>query len=96
MTICFGLVFGIVIYCIAKAACNFYFHPLANFPGPWWAAVSSFPEFYYDVIEGGRYFSVVADMHEKYGKYKLLPSNSSDTKLKTQVLWCASTPMSCT
>jgi hypothetical protein len=30
-------------------------------------ALSYWPEFYYDVLLGGRYFRVIDDMHLKYG-----------------------------
>lgn len=39
------------------------------FPGPWWAAVSYLPEFYYDAVEGGRYFAMIIKMHEQYGMW---------------------------
>jgi hypothetical protein len=50
-----------------KAFYNFYLHPLAKIPGPWWAAVSYLPEMYYDLVEGGRYWTVVVEMHKNYG-----------------------------
>jgi hypothetical protein len=59
-------------YCLSKAVYNLFFHPLAKFPGPWWAGISYLAEFYYDVIEGGRYFMVVTQLHEKYGERELL------------------------
>jgi hypothetical protein len=59
----------LVIFYLLKAIYNFYFHPLAHIPGPWWAAVSYLPEIYYDVIKGGRYFTVVIEMHKRYGTF---------------------------
>lgn len=74
-----GLVALALVYNFAHAVHNLYFHPLAKFPGPWWAGVSYLAEFYYDVIEGGRYFMVVAHMHEKYGE-------CGSTDLQTKVI----------
>jgi len=44
-----------------------WFHPLSNVPGPRLIALSYWPEFYYDVLLGGRYFLVIDEMHRKYG-----------------------------
>jgi hypothetical protein len=62
-----GLAAVIFAYYVAKVVYNLYFHPLAKIPGPWWAAASYLPEFYYDFIQGGRYFTVLIEMHEQYG-----------------------------
>ncbi|KAF2730915.1 benzoate 4-monooxygenase cytochrome P450 [Polyplosphaeria fusca] len=63
-----GLVLSLVVgYVICNAIYNLYFHPLAGFPGPWWAHVSTLHEFYYDVVQGGLYTKVIHQMHEKYG-----------------------------
>jgi hypothetical protein len=55
-------------YWLYKITYNLYFHPLAKFPGPWWAAASYLPELYYDIVQGGQYYKKVIEMHEKYGK----------------------------
>lgn len=34
-------------------------------------AVSYWPEFYYDVLLGGKYFRVIDKMHERYGMWAL-------------------------
>lgn len=47
-------------------------HPLAKFPGPKWAAVTSAYELYYDAIKGGQYTFEIIRMHEKYGKSLIL------------------------
>jgi hypothetical protein len=44
-----------------------YFHPLSKFPGPKLAAASTLYEFYYNVIQGGRYLFVIEELHRKYG-----------------------------
>jgi hypothetical protein len=58
-----------VAYRLYKIIYNLYFHPLAKFPGPWWAAASYFAEFYYDIVRGGQYYKKVIQMHEEYGKF---------------------------
>jgi hypothetical protein len=49
------------------------FHPLAKFPGPKLAALTTWYEGYYDVIRyKGRFTFHLEDLHKKYGKQKLL------------------------
>ncbi|KMU91874.1 cytochrome P450 monooxygenase [Coccidioides immitis H538.4] len=51
---------GLVIY-------RLYFHPLAKFPGPRYAALSRWHEIYYDVYLGGKFIFHIEDLHKKYG-----------------------------
>ncbi|KAM5346025.1 hypothetical protein ACJZ2D_017222 [Fusarium nematophilum] len=44
------------------------FLPLAGFPGSKVAAATGWYEFYYDVIDHGRYYYKINQMHDKYGK----------------------------
>ncbi|KAI1108378.1 cytochrome P450 [Nemania sp. NC0429] len=44
-----------------------FFHPLARFPGPRWAAISRWYEAYYDVVLGGQYTAKIAKLHKEYG-----------------------------
>ncbi|KAL9117625.1 MAG: hypothetical protein Q9187_005835, partial [Circinaria calcarea] len=44
-----------------------YFSPIAKFPGPRLAALSLWYEFYYDVIQDGRYTWKIAELHKQYG-----------------------------
>lgn len=41
--------------------------PLAKIPGPKLAALTSWYEFYYDVIEPGQYVWKIRDLHAEYG-----------------------------
>jgi len=52
--------FGLVIY-------RLYFHPLAKFPGPKYAAISRWHEFYYEVVKQGQFTFKVQELHKKYG-----------------------------
>ncbi|KAI1845769.1 hypothetical protein JX266_008134 [Neoarthrinium moseri] len=54
-------------YCCAVAIYRLYFSPLAKFPGPKLAALTSLYAGYYDVIRGGQYVWIVEEMHRKYG-----------------------------
>lgn len=51
---------GLVIY-------RLYFHPLAAFPGPKYAAISRWHEFYYEVVKQGQFTFEVQKLHERYG-----------------------------
>ncbi len=43
------------------------FHPLSRYPGPTLAAMSSWYEFYFDVVKRGRFLWEIEKMHEEYG-----------------------------
>lgn len=47
---------------------HLYLTPVAAIPGPFWAKVSSWYEFYYDYVHVGKYYERIREMHEKYGK----------------------------
>ena len=50
-----------------------YFSPLAKIPGPRLAALTSWYEFYYDVILPGRYVFKIKELHEEYGASSPFP-----------------------
>ena len=52
---------GLVIY-------RLYFHPLAKFPGPTYAAISHWHEAYYDVALKGQFTFKVQELHRQYGR----------------------------
>jgi hypothetical protein len=53
---------GLVIY-------RLYFHPLAKFPGPKYAAISRWHEFYYEVVLKGQFTFKVQELHKQYGGF---------------------------
>ncbi|RDA94541.1 hypothetical protein CP533_2745 [Ophiocordyceps camponoti-saundersi (nom. inval.)] len=57
----------LLLYVAGKIIYRLYFHPLRKFPGPKLAAISSLPEFYYNVVKGGMFIWEVERMHDKYG-----------------------------
>lgn len=70
---------ALAAYHVVKAIYNISpLHPLSHIPGPKFAAATYFPEFWDDVIRGGRYTKTIRDMHAKYGQSHP-PSRPSDT-----------------
>ncbi|KIW90646.1 uncharacterized protein Z519_08429 [Cladophialophora bantiana CBS 173.52] len=55
------------LYLIGLVIYRLYFHPLAKFPGPKYAAISHWHEVYYDVILQGQFTFQVQEMHKQYG-----------------------------
>lgn len=59
---------ALVTYHLVRAAWNLSSaHPLSSIPGPRLAAASYLPEFYYDVVEFGKYTKKIQELHEIYG-----------------------------
>ena len=46
-----------------------YLHPLAGVPGPKLAALTSWYEFYYDCVLGGKYCFKIDELHKQYGEF---------------------------
>ncbi len=44
-----------------------FLSPLAHIPGPKLAALTSWYEFYYDVVKPGRFVWKIKDLHAEYG-----------------------------
>ena len=51
----------------AEAVRRLYFHPLAHIPGPKLAALSWWYEFYFDVVQQGKYVFQIQELHKQYG-----------------------------
>lgn len=56
-----------ITYYATLAFYRLYLHRLARFPGPRLAAISTWYEGYYDIIQGGQYTFKIAQMHKQYG-----------------------------
>ena len=61
-----------IVALLGLAIYRVYFHPLAAFPGPLLAAVTTWYEGYYDIVHQGRYLWQIEQMHKKYGEFPLL------------------------
>ena len=59
---------GLVIY-------RLFFHPLAKFPGPKYAAISRWHEYYYDVHLQGQFLFYIKTLHDKYGESPVSDNN---------------------
>ena len=56
-----------VLYVAGLYIYRLFFHPLAKFPGPKLAAISTWYEYYWDGIHRGQYIFRIKEMYEKYG-----------------------------
>lgn len=79
-----SLAIGYVLYLLGLVVYRLYFHPLARFPGPKYAAISRWHEFYYEVVKQGQFTFKIQDYHQKYGAFPFLEYDSTDMKL-TQI-----------
>jgi len=59
---------SVVVYCTFGALYRLYFHPLAEFPGPWLAKVTGWDEFYHDIICRGEFIWHIQKLHDQYGE----------------------------
>ncbi|KAK3403125.1 cytochrome P450 [Sordaria brevicollis] len=55
------------IFYVSRILYRLTFHPLAKFPGPKLAAITTWYEFYYDVIQEGQYTFKIGELHKQYG-----------------------------
>jgi hypothetical protein len=46
-----------------------YIHPLANFPGPWLAAITDYYAAYFDIWMAGGQVKQLEKLHSIYGEY---------------------------
>ena len=68
-----------VVYVLSLVTYRLFLSPLAKFPGPKLAAVTTWYELYYDVVYKGKYLFEIEKMHDKYGV--------SSTFLQDQLLY---------
>jgi hypothetical protein len=57
----------LVSYVVSIAIYRLFLSPLAAFPRPRLAAITSFYEFYYDVIKPAKFVFEIERMHKIYG-----------------------------
>lgn len=63
------LAIALVIYGLGLVVYRLYLHPLAKFPGPKIAAVTSFYEGYYEIVLKGQYSKQISKLHDEYGEW---------------------------
>lgn len=69
-TIMLEFLIGIVILWLVYTAYDrLYASPLAKFPGPRLAALTTWYQFYFDIVKGGRLPWHLAQLHRNYGEY---------------------------
>lgn len=56
-----------IAYLIGLAFYRLYLSPLAQFPGPKFAALTQWYEFYYDVVRPGQFIFQIQKIHKRYG-----------------------------
>lgn len=56
------------VYTVILVAHRLFLSPLAKFPGPKLAAVTSWYEFYHDYFRRGKYVFKIKEMHDRYGE----------------------------
>lgn len=61
-------VLAYLVYLLGLVVYRLYFHPLAKFPGPKYAAISRWHEFYYEVVKKGQFTFKVEELHKQYGR----------------------------
>ena len=83
---------GLTLWTLCGIVYRLYLSPIARFPGPWYAAVTLWYEFYWDAIKRGRYEWKIAELHEKYGK--IASCRESDFANTLQARSFGSTPTS--
>lgn len=62
-----------VLYLVAYAIYNRYFHRLKDFPGPFWASIT--PLWYFKRVRYGQAQDVHWGLHEKYGDFVRIAPN---------------------
>ncbi len=58
---------AVISFIVLRAFYRVTLHPLAKFPGPKLAAISSLYQAWYDLRSGTSYIFKFAELHEKYG-----------------------------
>lgn len=83
------LVIALAAYTLYGAIWRLYLSPIAHIPGPRFAALTFWNEFYYDVYLGGKYTWKLLEYHETYGMRKLNLPHGGDIGLSSCRSSCA-------
>lgn len=63
----------LLLFTVYTVITRLYLSPLAKVPGPKLAALTYLYEWYYDIVQQGRFPFKVRDLHEKYGMFSCSP-----------------------
>ena len=63
------LLLVLIAFLPCRAIYRLTLHPLARFPGPWLAAVTSLYGASFDLRKNSCYVKILPDLHDKYGLY---------------------------
>ena len=66
-------IFLFSFWLVVEGVRRLFFSNIAHIPGPRLAALSSWYEFYYDVVKPGQYVWKIKDLHAEYGEQHALP-----------------------
>ena len=58
----------VVVWILGFIFTRLYFHPLSKFSGPRLAALTTWYEFYQDVLNDGNYLKYYPELHKKFGR----------------------------
>lgn len=61
----------VAVYTVYGIIYRLFLSPIAHIPGPRLAALTSWYEFYFDVIQPGQYVWHIQELHKKYGMFIL-------------------------
>jgi hypothetical protein len=78
------LVMGFIAYRIGLVIYRLYFHPLAHFPGPKFAAATTLYRAYWQVWQDGEHVAQFTRLHEQYGK-SIFPRYSFSSKVLMKI-----------
>ena len=81
-SICLLLLLGLAGYTVYGAIWRLYLSPIAHIPGPRFAALTFWNEFYYDVYLGGKYTWKLLEYHETYGMHRTFLLFFSSTSIE--------------
>lgn len=65
---------GLLLGVLATAVYRLYFHPLAKYPGPFWARISGIPQWWHTYKKERHLW--IQQLHEQYGKLNRVCSPS--------------------
>jgi hypothetical protein len=60
---------ALILYSLGLLIYRLFLHPLARFPGPKIAAVTSFYEGWFEIVRKGQYSKEISRLHDVYGEW---------------------------